>query len=102
MDIDEIIDAIQLNRIRITDHAVDEAEEDDLTLDEIFQSVYSGEIIEQYHYEKSDPRCLIFGLSDCQEPIHSIWEYNKASDWAVLITVYRPDPARWLNWRNRI
>ena len=36
MNIDDIINAIQDNRIRITEHADEEAETDDLTFDEIF------------------------------------------------------------------
>lgn len=36
MDIDDIIEAIQANRVRITDHADEEAEADQLTLDEVY------------------------------------------------------------------
>ena len=35
MEIAKIINAIQLNRIRITDHADEESESDQLTFDEI-------------------------------------------------------------------
>jgi len=28
-------------------------------------------------------------------------EPNEDNRWAVLITVYRPDPERWMNWRTR-
>jgi len=45
MNIDDITNAIQGNRIRITEHADEEAETDDLTFDEIFFSVSHGEII---------------------------------------------------------
>ena len=81
MQIDDLIEAIQLDQIRITDHATDEAEDDELRLDEILQSVFCGEIIEHYPREKPYPRCLVYGRSDRQEP---------------------PDPTRWLNWRNRL
>jgi hypothetical protein len=45
MVIEDIINSIQNNRIRIADHADEEAETDDLTFDEIFFSVSHGEII---------------------------------------------------------
>jgi len=34
-------------------------------------------------------------------PVHTVWAYNEESKWAVLVTVYRPDPARWIDWRER-
>ena len=101
MNIQDIIDAIRDNRIRITDHADEEAQADRLSFDEIFFSVLQGEIIEDYPTDKPYPSCLIYGDSFTGQPIHSVWAYNPETEWAVLITVYRPDPARWINWRTR-
>ena len=101
MNIDDIIGAIHRNRIRITDHADEEAQADHLSFDEIFTSVLQGEIIENYPDDKPYPSCLIFGKTFSQEPVHSVWAYNQETRWAVLITLYRPDPARWLDWRTR-
>jgi len=42
--IQEIIDAIRNHRIRITDHADEEAQADHLSFDEIFFSVLNGEL----------------------------------------------------------
>jgi hypothetical protein len=101
MNIQDIISAIQEKRIRITDHADEEAQADTLTFDEIFFSVLQGEIIEDYPTDKPYPSCLIYGDSFQGKPIHSVWAYNAKTKWAVLITVYRPDPNRWINWRER-
>ena len=101
MVIEDIINSIQNNRIRITDHADEEAETDGLTFDEIFFSVSQGEIIEQYLYDKQYPSCLINGQTFSGDAVHSVWAYNENSQWAVLITVYRPDPDRWINFRIR-
>ncbi|MYC97252.1 MAG: hypothetical protein F4X14_20030 [Caldilineaceae bacterium SB0661_bin_32] len=30
-----------------------------------------------------------------------VWAFNQENLWAVLLTVYRPDPGRWSNWRDR-
>ncbi|MCJ7583648.1 MAG: hypothetical protein MUO30_02605 [Anaerolineales bacterium] len=51
MNIQQIVSAIRRKRIRITDHADEEAQADHLSFDEIF--------------------------------------------------IYRPDPERWINWRER-
>src|SRR5947207_14791619 len=101
MELADIIEAIQANRVRITDHADEEAEADHLTFDEIYFSVLHGEIIEDYPTDTPYPSCLIFGETFSGDPIHSVWAYNPQNQWAVLITVYRPDPNRWVAWRER-
>ncbi len=101
VDIQKIINAIRNTRIRITDHADEAAQADHLSFDEIFFSVLQGQVIEDCPTDKPYPSCLIYGNSFTGEPIHSIWAYNSKTEWAVLITVYRPDPERWINWQTR-
>lgn len=101
MDIEALKNAIQHKRVRITDHADEEAVADHLVFGEICYSVIHGEIIEDYPDDKPFPSCLIYGNTPDEEPVHSVWAYNKDNLWAVLITVYRPDINRWNNWRVR-
>jgi Domain of unknown function (DUF4258) len=101
MDLADITKALRAGRVRITDHADEEAEADRLTFDEIYFSVFRGEVIETYEKDAPYPSCLIFGQTFGGEPIHSVWAYDAESQWAVLVTVYRPDPTRWVNWRER-
>lgn len=102
MDITKLQESIRAARVRITDHADEEAAADRLTLHEIFFSVLHGELIEDYPTDKPYPSCLIFGETSAGEPVHSVWAYNQANGWGVLTTVYRPDPQRWVNWRTRV
>ena len=101
MNIEDIVASIEAGRIRITDHADEEAAADRLTFAEVLYSAIHGEIIEDYPTDRPYPSCLIFGRNREGEPIHSVWAYNEQNRWAVLITVYRPDPDRWKNWRER-
>ncbi len=101
MDIGDIVDAIDSDRIRVTDHADFEAFEDNLTFDEISHSVLHGEVIEDYPEDRPYPSCLIYGHTVNGEPVHSVWAYDRDLRFAILITTYRPDPERWLNWRVR-
>jgi hypothetical protein len=48
MTLEEIVNSIRGAHIRITDHADEEAQADHLSFDEIFFSVFQGEIIEEY------------------------------------------------------
>ena len=99
--IEDIIGAIRFNRVRITDHAVEESQADRLLLAQVFSSVSNGEIIESYPDDGPYPSCLVYGKAFGREPIHSVWAFNRQTRWAVLITVYRPDPDRWIDWRDR-
>ncbi len=101
MDITDLINAIQADRINITQHARREAKEDDLLLDEILHSIQNGEIIEDYPTDTPYPSCLIYGLDPADAPVHSVWAYAEDSRIAVLVTVYRPNPARWIDWKIR-
>lgn len=44
MKINDILEAMQAHRIRITDHADEEAASDQLAFDEIYYSVLNGKI----------------------------------------------------------
>jgi len=101
IDITDIIEAVRHGRVRISDHADEEAEADQLSFDEIFFSVLHGEIIEDYPTDTPYPSCLIYGQTFSGDPVHSVWAYNDQNQWAVMITVYRPDPNRWIAWRER-
>lgn len=101
VQLDDVIEAVLNNRVRITDRADEEAQADSLGFSEIYFSVLHGEIIEDYPNGKSFPSCLIYGETFSGESVHSVWAYNPANRWAVLITVYRPDPQRWTNGRQR-
>lgn len=102
MNIEAISYAIRKGRVRITDHADEEASNDNLTFDEIYYSVMQGEVIEDYATDKPFPSCLIMGKNFSGQTIHSVWAYNPNNQWAVLITVYRPDPTRWIDGKIRI
>jgi len=101
MDLKDIKKAIHTKKIRITDHADEEAHDENISYNEIFLSVYNGEIIEYYPKDRPYPSCLIYGENFQNEPVHSVWAFNEENGWAVLITVYRPDPVRWKDFRKR-
>jgi len=101
VEISDLIAAVQAGRILITDHADEEAQDDKLSYDEILFSTTQGEIIELYLEDRPFPSCLVYGCTFGGEPVHSVWAYNEQTRWAVLITVYRPDPERWFDWRKR-
>lgn len=102
IDIRDIIESVKVGRIRISDHADEEAQADTLLFQEIYESVMRGEIIEHYPDDKPYPSCLILGNNIKNEPVHSVWAYNSETKASVLITVYRPGKDRWMeDWKTR-
>jgi len=91
MRLEDILEALRNSRLRITDHADEEAQADRLSFDEIFFSVLQGEILEDYPESKPYPSCLIFGRTFTNVPVHSVWAYNENSQWAVLILLHYQD-----------
>jgi len=70
-------------------------------MDDVYASVLHGEIIEDYPGDRPYPSCLIYGRTPAGDNVHSVWAHNPDNGWAVLITVYRPDPNRWIGGRRR-
>lgn len=101
MDLADIKDAIQTGKVRITDHAYEEASADRLKFDEIYFSVMNGAVIEEYQDDSPYPSVLISGQSFAGDPIHSVWAYNQKNQLAVLVTVYRPDADLWIECKLR-
>ena len=101
MNINVIINSVQSNRVNITHHARVEAKNDLLLLDDIFFATCSGGIIEDYPTDKPYPSCLIYGKSSNGDPIHCVWAYDSETQISILITVYRPDPKLWIDWKER-
>ncbi len=100
MELADIIEAIQASRVKITDHAYEEANADRLKFDEIYFSALHGVVIEEYQDDSPYPSALIFGRTFGGDAVHSVWA-NEKKRWAVLITVYRPDPNLWIECKVR-
>jgi Domain of unknown function (DUF4258) len=102
MEIEVLREAIAAGRVVVSRHGAREAADDDLVLGEIYDAVVtSGEILEAYPNAYPTPSCLVLGFNTIDDPIHSVWSYDQVRQVAKLITVYRPDPDRWINWRIR-
>ena len=76
--------------------------ERELSEEEVYHSAIHGEIIEDYPSMSPHPACLVFELTPTGEPMHSMWGYDEDERAAILVTAYRPDPSRWVDWRVRI
>ena len=90
-----VCESVRSHLVRVSSHALEEAEADSLKLDEIATITQTGECIEDYPSDTRGPSCLVLGHLSDRAPVHALWGYDGPSRQAILITVYRPDPRRW-------
>ncbi|NOZ48439.1 MAG: DUF4258 domain-containing protein, partial [Chloroflexi bacterium] len=81
-------------------HGVDQTILREISVQEIRNVMSVGEIIEDYPDDKYGPSCLIFGMTDKNRPIHIQCSYPSRPIIKV-ITVYEPDPERWIDFKIR-
>ncbi len=98
----DIQERVRTRRYRLTLHAETERDADQITIAEIEQALLSErcEVIENY---PSDPRghsCLVLGFALQNDPIHIVCGLS-VPEMLIIITVYRPDPEKWIEWRIR-
>jgi len=91
-----IKDLIQKGEVLISSHGYDELAEDDIWVADLLAGVDRAEVLEDYPDFHKGPSCLVLQHDDEGHPVHAVWGIAKDTQTpAVLITAYRPDPARW-------
>lgn len=91
-----ILSLVAQGKVLISAHGYDELAEDDILATEIVGGVATGEIIEEYPAYFKGPCVLLLQRDNSGEPVHALWGIPAGRDCpAVLVTAYRPDPARW-------
>ncbi|MEM1043299.1 MAG: DUF4258 domain-containing protein [Bacteroidota bacterium] len=87
---------IRKRNVRVSAHGYDELAADDVLFRDVLTGMPDAEIVEDYPDYYKGPSVLVLVYDDAQQPIHVVWGIPKgASGPAVLVTAYRPDPARW-------
>lgn len=92
---------VRAGRYRVTLHAEQERDADQITIEEIEQAYtsVSAETIEDYPHDPRGHSALVLAFTDSGEPLHAVWAIHEGT--AILITIYRPDAKLWTNWRKR-
>ena len=91
-----IRELVARREVQVSDHGYDELADDAIFLDEILSGVTNGVVVEDYPTYHKGPCVLVLQWDEHGQPIHGVWGIPKnASSPAVIVTAYRPDPARW-------
>lgn len=87
---------IAQGEVRISEHGYDELLNDGLTARETIAGVVEARVVEDYPNYPKGPSVLLLQEASDGSPIHVVWGIPRGHDKpAVLVTAYRPDPARW-------
>jgi hypothetical protein len=82
--------------VQVSDHAYDELIKDSLFVGEVFSGMPRAVLVEDYPTAAKGPSVLVLQQDFKGRPIHVLWGIPKGQETpAVIITAYRPDPARW-------
>jgi len=86
---------------RLTLHAEIEREADRISIAELEDALTYNrcEMIEDYPDDQRGHSFLLLGFTTKGDPIHAVCSIHEET--LVIITVYRPDPELWINWRVR-
>lgn len=98
--IEDIRTKFASNEFDFSQHAVDQSILRHLSVQECREAVMNGVIIEDYPNDKYGPSCLLFGHTDAGRPLHIQCSYPYRPR-LIVITLYEPDPARWIDFKQR-
>jgi hypothetical protein len=98
--IEQIRTKIQAGQFEFSKHAVDQSILRQISVQELHEAIANGEIIEDYPEDKYGPSCLILGFTQASRPLHIQCSYP-SRPLVKIITLYEPDPVRWIDFRVR-
>src|SRR2546423_14016703 len=96
----QIREKIVAGAFEFSAHAAKQGVVRNVKLSEIEEAIRNGEIIENYPDDKYGPSCLVFGLTKARRPLHIQCSYP-SRPLVKIITLYEPDPRRWVDFKVR-
>ena len=94
--LERVLRLIASGSVRICEHGYDELAADGTLSRDIMARVSEAVVVEDYPNYPKGPCVLVLQRDPNGAPVHVVWGIPRDASWpAVLVTAYRPDPARW-------
>ncbi len=95
--------AFTFGEYRVTEHAETEREADVISSEELLEAFGSERLeqLESYPYDARGASGLFLGFTRRGLPVHAVIGLSNA-EVVIVITMYRPDPELWYDWRRRV
>jgi Domain of unknown function (DUF4258) len=81
--------------LRISQHAHREMVQEAIVIDEVFQAIADGQIIEHYPSHRRGACCLLYGKDHDGRDIHMVCTTGQSV--LIIVTVYLPKPPKWIS-----
>ena len=83
-------------QVVVSQHAAGRIAKRSILISDIVSGVARAEVIEDYPSYHAGPALLMLQRDSHGQPIHVVWGLEKGtSEPAVIVTAYRPEPAKW-------
>ena len=94
----QILVLVENDEVRISSHGYDELAADSITVRDVIAGEFDAVVVEDYPDYGKGSAVLVLQRDGDDRPVHVIRGIPKGyATPAVLVTAYRPDPARWSN-----
>ena len=91
-----VLALVARQEVVVSDHGYDELAADNIPIHDLLTGVQDATVIEEYPTYHKGPCVLVLQKDQQGQPLHVVWGIPQhAVSPAVVVTAYRPDPARW-------
>jgi hypothetical protein len=98
--VDDIYAKVARGEFEYSQHGLDQSIIRDTRVEELREAISACELVEDYPDDKYGPSCLLLGFTRAGRPLH-VQCSHPSRERIKIITVYEPDPSRWIDFKIR-